>query len=105
MMTMTLTNRDLNTSDDDVDHGGIVPGHYHDNHIVEIADNDGDIVPGHYHDDHIVEIADNGDIVAGHYATLSRSSPRARDAHLRRSRSHQQNHCYQQQNYRSSQNE
>ena len=30
-----------------------MPGHYHDNHIVEIADNDGDIVPGQYHDSHI----------------------------------------------------
>ena len=44
MMTMTLTNREWNTSDDDVDHGGIVPDHYHDNHIAEIADNDGDIL-------------------------------------------------------------
>ena len=63
-------------------------------------------MPDHYHDNHIVEIADNdGDIVAGHYATLSRSSPRARDAHLRRSRYHQQNHCHQKQNYHSSKNE
>ena len=83
-----------------------MPDHYHDNHTVEIADDDGDIVVGHCHDDHIVEIADNdGDIVAGHYATLSRSSPRARDAHLRRSRSDQQNHCHQKQNYHSSKNE
>ena len=36
-----------------------MPDHYHDNHIVEIADDVGDIVAGHYHDDHIAEIADD----------------------------------------------
>ena len=39
-------------NDDDVDHGDILPGHYHDDNIVEIA-NDEDIVAGQYHDSHI----------------------------------------------------